>query len=813
MFQLVEDVGEITSLLGFLGKDKWDKLCKQSQKYLTVPEATVPLIQQVKHWFLYDVVISIVKIISFFSSESRKTLSPSAAVVEKVNESLDASNREDILFDILSMNSLDVKLSVVDCINNVPLEQISDDEMQRIVTIMATFKSRSGQGIIVLAKLFWYSSKLIKDQNIKGGKYFRKHFGKRLVKLAIGTLLDVTLLTPEKKEREYKECLVLSCIHFLQCASMTPELEAHISTYTSAFCSIIKDGEKLQETDPSAITLEVERTGMGCSSTNILTLFTTATVLNPHSYTCLRVLQTLAHILSATNFYNPPYIFPEEINNDDTKSPIELIKEDLKERAIRCPKEEEETWLEVDPTSQRGPQDPKKAAILKENIIAFTDSYMIDILLNFFLGISANATQPDMAKYIENFSKDKFPSTSLMLSLKEMVSKIKDEYKGKTDTKIVNEEVKISSESTKFLARECAIQALEREPLKYTGTFHDAIVSRGLSVNIFEKEIIEGSKRAKVVMKDQPKPKPYESQYNRALIASAIMKCIYNAYAYSPECRPAILKQLRNKKTLMNLTQLCFSTGWLMANVGIKYLRICRFILQLNKTEVRLDIVRVVLNQIVGAALCDMIYLMNIRLKSERNNPFKSNERGLILELASFSSFLIHEIQYLDYLSLDRMVKEPTDPLENFIIERDKDFEIYFIIIPEVKTHGKHNMIPQYQCAAHTVKSLFNKELVQAFISFVHYINGECARLRTELSETDPQVVKLLAKMRKELMRAEQFIASYISMVPEHKYEVIESLVYGMTITGNSLHEVHLQEILTFWHKNFIAHHLVPYYL
>lgn len=810
MLQLVEDAGEITSLLGFLGKDKWDKLCKQSQKYLSVPETTVPLIQQVKHWFLYDVVISIVKIISFFCSESRKSLSPSAAVVEKVNESLDANNREDILFDILSMNSLDVKLSVVDCLNNVPLDQISDDEMQRIVTIISTFKARTGQGIIVLSKLLWYISKLVKDQSIKVGKYFRRYFGKRLVKFVISTLLDTNLISSEKKEKEYQEFLVLSCIHFLQCASMTPKLEAHISTYSAPFCSIIKDDEKIQEGKLSSITLEVERTGMGRSSANILTLFTTATVLNPHSYTCLRVLQTLGKILSGSNFYDPPYIFPEELNNDSSKNPIELIKEDLKERAVKRPRQEEETWPEPEVAAIKVPQDPKKIAILEENIVAFTDSYMIDILLNFFLGTSANSTQPEMAKYIENFSKDKFPSTSLMLSLKETVNQIKDKFKNKEEKKATIEEVKMAAESAKFLAEECAIQALEKESLKYTGTFHDAIVSRGLSVNIFERQIIDDSKNAEVVMKDQPEPKPYESRYNRALIVSAIMRCIYNAYIYSPECRSSILKQLRSKKTLMNLTQLCFSTGWIKANVGIKYLKICKFILQLTKDEIKVDITRVVLNQIVGAALCDMMNLMNIRLKSERSHRFTANERDLILELASFGPFLIREIQYLDYLSLDRMVKEPSDPLrpaEKNQPERDKDFEIHFIVMPEARTHGEYKMVPQHQCAAHTVKSLFSPELVGAFISFVHYINRECARLLVRI--TDPQAGGLLLKMREKLTSAEQFIASYMTMCSESKYAVLESLVNSMATPTQTLREVHLQEILTFWRKDFIAQSLV----
>ena len=68
---------------------------------------------------MHELFISIIKLVHFFCEEAEKQAGGS--VYEEVSQSLNDASRETALF--LEVPNDDVKLAVVECLNNVPLSE------------------------------------------------------------------------------------------------------------------------------------------------------------------------------------------------------------------------------------------------------------------------------------------------------------------------------------------------------------------------------------------------------------------------------------------------------------------------------------------------------------------------------------------------------------------------------------------------------------------------------------------------------------------------------------------------------------------
>ena len=70
---------------------------------------------------MHELFISIIKVVHFFCEEAEKQAGGS--VYEEVSQSLNDASRETALFNCLEVPNDDVKLAVVECLNNVPLSE------------------------------------------------------------------------------------------------------------------------------------------------------------------------------------------------------------------------------------------------------------------------------------------------------------------------------------------------------------------------------------------------------------------------------------------------------------------------------------------------------------------------------------------------------------------------------------------------------------------------------------------------------------------------------------------------------------------
>jgi uncharacterized protein Smg (DUF494 family) len=105
-------------------------------------------------------------------------------VCERLNE----SEREKALFNCLQVPNDEVRLEVVKCLFNVPLDEFDVDEVAEIVKIMKTTNIGVGNTEIVLSYIFWIITNMVKDQETITGQLFRTKFCSEAIDIALTVL-------------------------------------------------------------------------------------------------------------------------------------------------------------------------------------------------------------------------------------------------------------------------------------------------------------------------------------------------------------------------------------------------------------------------------------------------------------------------------------------------------------------------------------------------------------------------------------------------------------------------------------------------
>jgi len=76
----------------------------------------------------------------------------------------------------------EVKLAVVECLNNVPLSEFDSEEIATIIRLLGSYKNiGAGKTEYVLSKIFWMLTKLANDKESDAGKNFRLKFGEKAI--------------------------------------------------------------------------------------------------------------------------------------------------------------------------------------------------------------------------------------------------------------------------------------------------------------------------------------------------------------------------------------------------------------------------------------------------------------------------------------------------------------------------------------------------------------------------------------------------------------------------------------------------------
>lgn len=720
---------------------------------------------------------------------------------EEVNQACDNCGRVEILFNLLKVNNDDVRLAVVECLYNTELKHFKTAEIGRMVLLLGAYKNpTAGKTEIVLGKLLWVFSKMVLEEIEEVGEEFRTAQAKLAIKDCMEVLVRNQMRLVEDEEEEEKVFLSTSCVYFLKCCSKFQNLARILSESTKEYALLLKTDEDSEKHSISRIPIEIEQTALGSSVHNILAVFLSNNTLDQYSSVCFRVISTLADVLSSNNNYTIPNIFQKYSEDEIQKKrdPIELIIEYLNESIIKREKEEEENWVEISEAWKKKSSLGDKKIELQKQISAFVDTGLLEILLNYLYGNCAHRCNLNLVKYIEGFSGNKLENLQLTMKMMKQVKDIREEFIEKQ--KELKEETKDSNNvdgNKKQLPRLVILSELIKEQLAFDkSSINDKIIDRGISLQINKstnKEIAHSSSM-KSIKKD------YTSERQRALTLAAFMRCIFNAYAYGDlKVRAEIVKILKEKRNLLMLTKLCFTTDWLEANIGAKYLRLCQLILKLNHDTNFAESETLELDEICCVGVREILQLMFNRLKNQDKMSFTNKENTLLIELGRFTCILCQQICYLPFYCYENILKkEPNDPLISL-----------FFNPPKIKQHGIHIVAPQYRCANFTLLQLLPYKSMYTFSLMLFFYSRKIDETRKDKNILDK--VQILKQLDEARAASVYTLAKYMCLCEEERYQFLEDVNKQCIFEGKYLRKSYLQEILTRMQNEILITAIVLY--
>ena len=815
-------MGYIIILMDYFEGEKWVDFCREASKYHHgVIKGNTPIkFTEVRQEFIFDVLVSIINLISFFSKMNSLKNNPSYKVIEAVNNKLNNAGREEFLFKGLELNNDRLRLAIMKCLYNVPLNQFSTDEVSKMVSLLTSFRNpTSGIIEIVLGKMILLLSKIVLDNTKSLGREFRKAQARTAISDCLLILEQCYQELPNDEDQNDRVYLAISCIYFIQSCSKFPNLGRFISESTELYNKILKADEYTQKLNLDYCPLPAEATSLSSSIHNNLWVFVSTNTIDQYSDVCLRVLETIADLLSGKKGYTDIEIPSNKVNESgDIIDPMEIILKAMKAKVLERHIKEEEPWIGLQDARKHLNNDEIDKDELQNSINEFIRNDMIDIVLNYLIGNSAHKCAPELESYLLNFSKGKVKVKELRDDIKEEVHNIKSDFRAKLEEmSAISEEKKEEEEKIedriKISPKEIIVTNLEREELAFDKYLPGSIMDRGISIQgeLDTKEKMQSPDN--IDYKGSEKIRPFTNKKKRALTLAAFMRCIYHVYAFSDsKGKNAILKRLRDKKNMKMLTQLLFTTDWLEGNVGAKYLRLCQPVLQLDsKSNYGSDLL-IELNEIVCSAAREILQLMFNRFKNEDKVPFTEKENLLLSELASFGRCLFTQVLYLKYSQMDPYEEKKLSNKKQKITPGGSadDDEIYFLIPPRLKIHGpKFLECPQYLCAKYTLRRLLPYESMYTFTLMIFYF----ARKLDEINSSPGMDDKLTQLMRVEEARAAASwaLASYMSLCKEEKYMFLEAIMKQCIFEKKYLRKSYIQEILTLTYNNLIITAIVVY--
>ena len=180
----------------------------------------------------------------------------------------------------------------------------------------------------------------------------------------------------------------------------------------------------------------------------------------------------------------------------------------------------------------------------------------------------------------------------------------------------------------------------------------------------------------------------------RALLVSAMLRCMHAGIEYAPDeaSRRSSINQIKQRKIIKMLTQLCDCTGWTLGNLGSKYLKIIYYGLRLSHRELNESIENFEIYDLVSKAICDMLQIVRKKLFQEDKLPLSKEDKMLIFELAKTTSILITQVPNIHWV----------------------DSKIHL-----VEQHGSLYKSPQEKCVELSLLRIFPKNILKTFIDII----------------------------------------------------------------------------------------------
>ena len=244
----------------------------------------------------------------------------SRALPEKIAGILNENNREKYLFDCLECPSDQVRKAVVACLYHVPLAELDEDEVSRLVNMLSeTSNISAGETEIVLGESFALLTKLVLSRQ-DTGRVFRERQAELAIQAALDILERNVMRDTRGDEQEDKEKYTLShsCVRYLVgCSLWRPQdeedntLRRHLRNrdVMEALGNILSfedkysDQYKLNPRDPTHLERDtyhpvlIEMTWAGRTVEYLLQTLIGDKALSPTGVVAPRILRRMADVL------------------------------------------------------------------------------------------------------------------------------------------------------------------------------------------------------------------------------------------------------------------------------------------------------------------------------------------------------------------------------------------------------------------------------------------------------------------------------------------------------------------------------------
>lgn len=218
-----------------------------------------------------------------------------------ISDALNKADREKFLFNCFSIPDDQVRLTLVNCILQVPLSELEIEEINYLMKAISESKNiGAGQTEEIISIIFLIFTNLVNDQKQLVSKNFRIKYCKEAIMHCLEILLrNQRRKLEDKEEAAEKLMLSISSLFFLKASSASSEMTKKIeeSDLSDYFYQNILAEENCRFEEHEFIPIEIETTFLGSSFANFKDLFFGADSLDPWNFTSFRVLQQVANIL------------------------------------------------------------------------------------------------------------------------------------------------------------------------------------------------------------------------------------------------------------------------------------------------------------------------------------------------------------------------------------------------------------------------------------------------------------------------------------------------------------------------------------
>ena len=220
---------------------------------------------------------------------------------KEISDSLNKNDREKYLFQCFAIPDDDVRLTLVNCILQVPLSELEIEEINYLMKAVSESKNiGAGKTEEIISTIFLIFINLVEDQNQLVSKNFRVKYCKEAISHCLEILLkNQKRRIEDKEEADEKLMLSIACLYFLKAASKSPEMakkmeDDDLSWY---FFENIYAEQNFTFVDHQLIPIELEITTLGSTFFNCREALFGSKAIKPWNFISFRVIQQIANIL------------------------------------------------------------------------------------------------------------------------------------------------------------------------------------------------------------------------------------------------------------------------------------------------------------------------------------------------------------------------------------------------------------------------------------------------------------------------------------------------------------------------------------